>query len=51
MKNEVKHGHSARRGNAVSPYHKYGKAPYRYSDELRQWERKIGKKENEYERA
>lgn len=45
MKNEKKHGHSARQGNKPAPYTKYGKVPYRYSDELRAWRRKIGARE------
>lgn len=28
----VKTGHSARRGNAPSPYHKYGKRPFKYGE-------------------
>ena len=31
VKNEKKHGHSARNGNCPSPYQKYGKKPYHYN--------------------
>lgn len=30
--------------SGTSPYHKYGKRPYRYSDAIRQWEREMGRK-------
>jgi hypothetical protein len=31
MKNERRHGHSARNGNSPSPYQKYNKKPYHYN--------------------
>jgi len=41
MKNSPKTGRSARRGNAKSPYAKYGKRPYRYGrQQEKQHERK-----------
>jgi hypothetical protein len=30
--------------NGTSPYAKYQKRPYRYSDAIRQWEREMGRK-------
>jgi len=36
-KNRIKRGRSARNGNMPSPYTKYGKTPYRYSEEYRTW--------------
>lgn len=30
-KNRKKHGKSMRNGNAISPYQKYNKTPYKYS--------------------
>jgi hypothetical protein len=35
MKNEHKKGHSARNGNAASPYEKYNKKPYEYTGDRR----------------
>lgn len=35
MKDERKHGHSARHGNQPAPYTKYGKKPYCYVGESR----------------
>lgn len=36
-KNGRKMGHSARNGNAASPYQKYKKKPYRYSAAYYDW--------------
>jgi hypothetical protein len=36
-KNKIKRGKSMRNGNLPSPYQKYGKTPYVYSESYRQW--------------
>ena len=36
-KNRRQHGKSAANGNAPSPYTKYNKIPYRYSEKYNKW--------------
>lgn len=36
-KNRPKRGRSRRNGNAMSPWQKYGKQKYRYSQDYRDW--------------
>jgi hypothetical protein len=39
MKRAKRRGRSARNGNAKSPYQKYGKSSFAYSDSYQQWKR------------
>jgi len=41
MKNGRKMGHSARNGNAASPYQKYKKKPFRYSQAYYDWRNSV----------
>lgn len=41
MKNAPQTGHSAKRGNAASPYLKYNKRPYVYGPAYQAWRRTV----------
>lgn len=43
-KNKMKKGKSARNGNAPSPYTRYDKKPYRYSEAYYTWKKMVTRK-------